>query len=74
MALRQKVIAHFGGESKWAYLVTCPWCVSPYIAAAVTLPAIMWGCDFLSWHIRLVLYAVLIPTASHVAGFILGKE
>lgn len=74
LAIRQWVIRRFGGESAASYLVTCPWCVSPYVAALVSVPAVLWGCDFLAWHIRFVLCALLIPTASHVAGFVLGRE
>ena len=74
LGLRQWVIRTRGAESLWSYLVLCPWCVSPYMATLVGMPAVFWGLDFLAWHIRLVLLAVLIPTASYVAGFILGKE
>lgn len=74
LGLRQRVIRRFGQESAGAYLVTCPWCVSPYMATVVTLPAVLWGADYLAWHIRFVLCALLIPTASYVAGFLMGKE
>lgn len=60
-------------EGLLSYLVTCPWCVSPYVATVVAIPAVWWGCDFLPWHVRFVLSALLIPTASQVAGH-LTKE
>jgi hypothetical protein len=68
LAVRQWVIHRYGGESLTSYLVMCPWCVSPYIATMVTIPAVWWGCDALPWHVRFVLSALLIPTASEVAG------
>jgi len=74
LGLRQWVIRTKGEHSLWSYLVLCPWCVSPYVATAVSIPAVFWGLDALAWHVRIVLCALLIPTASYVAGFILGKE
>lgn len=73
LSFRQQVIRRFGAEHLMGYLVTCPWCVSPYIATVVAIPAVWWGLDFLPWHVRLVLSALLIPTASEVAGH-LTKE
>lgn len=74
LSLRQWVITTKGEHSLWTYLILCPWCVSPYVATMVTMPSVLWGLDFLAWHVRIILCALLIPTASHVAGFVLGKE
>lgn len=68
---RRWVIRRFGEEHALSYLVVCPWCVSPYVAAIVSLPAIFWGADMLTWHVRIVLVALLIPTASYVAAHLL---
>lgn len=32
---RYAVEDRFGPDSSWAYLVNCPWCASPYLAAAL---------------------------------------
>ena len=72
--LRRRVITRFGGEHWAAFLVLCPWCISPYIATVVAIPAIFWGADDLPWHVRIVLTALLIPTASHVAGLFYARK
>lgn len=69
--MRRWVIRRFGEEHALSYLIVCPWCVSPYVSTAVTLPAVLWGGDMLPWHVRLVLVALLIPTASYVAAHLL---
>lgn len=30
---REKLLDRLGPDSSFAYLITCPWCISPYIAA-----------------------------------------
>lgn len=74
LRLRQWAITRYGAEGWQTYLVMCPWCVSPYIATIVTLPAVFWGMDHLPWHIRIVIAALLIPTASQAAGMYARKE
>lgn len=74
LPIRRWVIWRFGEEHPLAYLIVCPWCVSPYMSAIVTLPAVLWGADMLPWHVRLVLTALLIPTASYVAARLLARE
>ena len=41
--LRNWVFDRFGQESRLAYLATCPWCLSPWVAAAVVLAAYWLG-------------------------------
>lgn len=74
LPIRRWVVGRFGEEHPLSYLIVCPWCVSPYMATAITLPAIFWGGDMLPWHVRIVLSALLIPTASHVAAYLLTRE
>lgn len=40
---RAWVIGRFGPEGKLAYLVTCPWCMSMWVAAVVVPLAWYWG-------------------------------
>ncbi len=67
---RARTIQWLGEESKLAYLLTCPWCVSIYIAAAAA-PAADWA-GHSPWY--------LIPATalalSHVTGLLaqLGGE
>lgn len=62
-AVRSALTKTFGDDSSLAYLLHCPWCASPYIAAAVT-----WAVD--TWSDRPVpLPALTIAAASAVAGF-----
>lgn len=39
--LRERVINRFGVDGQIAYLVTCLWCVSPYIGAVVSTVAVL---------------------------------
>lgn len=34
--VRRKVLRRYGPESWWYTLITCPWCMSVWVAAAVT--------------------------------------
>jgi hypothetical protein len=47
-----------------AYWTSCPWCVSPYIAAALTTLVLIWPTN------RAILGALIALTASLAAGFI----
>ena len=47
---------------KLAYLVTCDWCVSMYVAPVISVVAVWWGDN------RVVLAALLALTASAFAG------
>jgi hypothetical protein len=67
LPLRRYVIDHYGENSALAYLVLCPWCVSPYIATLHTIPA-MFFLDHMPWPQRIFIGILLIPTASWVAG------
>lgn len=51
-----------------AYLVTCPWCVSVYAGAALAGAWWAWG------DTRVFTAAVAALAASHIAGFLAGKE
>ena len=51
-----------------AYLVTCPWCVSVYAGAAMGAAWWAWG------DTRVFTATVAALAASHVAGFLAGKE
>jgi hypothetical protein len=44
--LRDAVERRMGVESSWAYLVSCPWCVSPYMGSLVAWVALV-GHDWL---------------------------
>lgn len=72
--LRRWAVRRWGEQSLVAYLLFCPWCVSPYVAATVGVPTTLWGMNSLAWHVRLVLLALIIPTASYVAGYLLTRE
>lgn len=54
----------WGEKSKRAYLVTCNWCLSIYIAPCVTVPAVLWPTNRIVWAVLLGL------TASATAGLV----
>lgn len=51
-----------------AYLLTCPWCASMYVAAAAAPLAWFWGSS--PW----LLVPALALAFSYVTGFLAGKE
>lgn len=53
-----------------AYLITCPWCASIYVAAVAAPVAWFWG-----WHLALLLPALALAF-SHVTGVLsdLGRK
>lgn len=65
---RARLIRRLGTESKLSYLLTCPWCMSMWVAAPVVLTAYWHGTS--PWY--------LIPAgalaASHVTGLLARLE
>jgi hypothetical protein len=68
LALLRRLVDRRGEDSMLAYLVLCPWCVSPYVGAGVMSAWWAWG------DTRMFTAAVAVLAASHVAGFLAGKE
>ncbi|GGG04136.1 hypothetical protein GCM10007304_17830 [Rhodococcoides trifolii] len=60
--LRALVIRRRGADSDSAYLVTCPWCLSPYIGAAIFTTAWFYG-----EHPGFLIPA-MVATASYIIG------
>lgn len=62
--IRQWAVLKLGTSSKGAYLITCQWCTSLWVAAAAAPAAWWWGHS--PWY--------LIPAAalaySHITGFL----
>lgn len=51
---------------RWAYFITCPWCVSIWVGTGVAYAAVWWGDN------RVVITALLALTASVATGVIAG--
>ena len=51
---------------RWAYFITCPWCVSIWVGALVAYTAIWWGDN------RVVVTGLLALTCSVATGIIAG--
>lgn len=64
IALRQWTVRKWGEDSKPAYLIHCPWCVSLWVSAPVMAAASL-------YPNRWVIAALAIPAASMVAGLLL---
>jgi hypothetical protein len=56
-----------GEDSKLAYLLVCPWCMSLYTGSAITAAWVAWGESM--WFMA----AVTILSMSHVAGLLASK-
>jgi hypothetical protein len=63
---RRWVMNKWGADSWQSYLVTCPWCVSVWIALPVMPPAVLWPNQW-------VIAALSIAAASMVTGLLLDK-
>ena len=72
LPLRTFVIRKYGEESKTAYLIFCPWCVSIWVSAPLTAMTFLvphWW-DWIEW----TWYGVLTFLAvSHATGLIASK-
>lgn len=62
--LRDAVDRRFGDSSKAAYLISCPWCASPYVAAPVMAAAY-----YVGEHPAFIIAAAA-ATASYLTGLI----
>jgi len=63
---RRWVIEKWGDDSWQAYLSTCPWCTSIYVAAPVMPATVLWPNQW-------VIAALSIPAASLVTGLLLDR-
>lgn len=64
--LRERVLVRAQGRPMLAYLVTCPWCISIWIAAAWVLLATL--APPVAW------FAGAVLAFSAIAGLLAGKE
>lgn len=60
--IRLPIVHRFGPESDWAYLVTCPWCLSIWFGAVVV--PLAWFFGETVWFI--------IPAGILTASFLVG--
>jgi hypothetical protein len=51
---------------RWAYFITCPWCVSIWVGALVAYLAVWWGDN------RVIVTGLLALTCSVVTGLVAG--
>jgi hypothetical protein len=66
IGFRRGVMNRWGEDSWQSYLVTCPWCVSVWIALPVMPVAVLWPNQW-------VIAALSIAAASMVTGLLLDK-
>jgi hypothetical protein len=66
IGFRRAVMNRWGEDSWQSYLVTCPWCVSVWIALPIMPVAVL-------WPNRWVIAALSIAAASMVTGLLLDK-
>jgi hypothetical protein len=53
---------------RWTYFITCPWCVSMYVAAIIATVTVLWGDN------RVVLIGLLTLAGSAVTGWLSSWE
>jgi hypothetical protein len=66
--IRDRLMDRWGDESKRAYLLTCDYCASVYIAPIVATVAVLWGDN------RVVIIGLIALTASFIAGYVASHE
>ena len=64
IALRQWIVRRWGEDSKLAYLIHCPWCISLWVSAPVMVVAIL-------YPNRWVVAGLAILAGSMVSGLLL---
>jgi len=67
IGLRRWVLSKWGDDSWQAYLSTCPWCVSIWIALPIMPVAVF-------WPNRWVIAGFSVLAASMVTGLLLDKD
>lgn len=66
--IRERLTDRWGEESKRAYLLTCDYCASIYVAPPVATVAVLWGDN------RVIIIALIALTASLFAGYVAAHE
>lgn len=66
--IRERLTDRWGEDSKRAYLLTCDYCASIYIAPIVAWVAVYWGDN------RVIIIGLIALTASFIAGFVAANE
>jgi hypothetical protein len=67
-SIRERLTQRWGEDSLKAYLISCDYCVSIYVAPVVATVAVYWGDN------RVVIIGLLALTASFIAGIIGAHE
>lgn len=65
---RARLVRRWGEESQRAYLISCDYCASMYVAAPVAAVVVIWPDN------RAVIGVLIALTASYLSGFIAGRE
>lgn len=66
--IREWLTKRWGEDSKRAYLISCDYCASMYVAPVVATVAVLWPTN------RVILIGLIALTASFVAGIIAAHE
>jgi hypothetical protein len=66
--IRERLIERWGEESQRAYLITCDYCASMYVAPVIATVAVLWPDN------RVIIIGLIALTASFVAGYVAAHE
>lgn len=66
--IREWLTDRWGEESKRAYLVSCDYCASMYVAPIIATVAVLWPTN------RVIIIGLIALTASFVSGLIAAHE
>jgi hypothetical protein len=67
VGLRQWVVRKWGPDSRFSYLIHCPWCISIWVSIPLMPVAVL-------FPNRWVIAVLAIPAASYIAGFLANRE
>lgn len=71
-AVLRALTGRWGAESRLAYMLVCPWCISVYAGAGVA--AAWWAWGDARWFTAVCAALAASHVAGFLAGFLAGKE
>jgi Protein of unknown function (DUF1360) len=66
--IRERLTERWGEDSQRAYLISCDYCSSMYVAPVVATVTVLWGDN------RAVIVGLVALTASFIAGYVAAHE
>lgn len=66
--IRERLTQRWGEDAKRSYLLSCDYCASIWVGPPIVTAAVLWPDN------RVVIIALVVLTASFIAGFVAANE